>query len=157
MNTYNYEVKQAIVVRRDLGMPLGKLAAQVAHASMSFISSGLMRPLSRYCTDPYSYDNWFLGPTQEEVYTCEERRLIVDEELAIWLDGAFAKVVLSVNSEEELLAVYARARDAGLRHSLITDEGRTVFNGIPTHTCVGVGPNYIEKVNKVTGSLPLYR
>jgi len=36
MNSTN-EVKQVIVIRKDLKMPLGKCCAQVAHASMTVI------------------------------------------------------------------------------------------------------------------------
>lgn len=130
-------VKQVIVVRKDLKMSSGKMSAQVAHAAMAFMTRGLMRPVNNN--------------------TVEERKLIVDEELAHWLDGSFTKAVVAVESEEALLEIYLRAKNAGLRHTLITDEGRTVFNGVHTHTCVAVGPNYVEKVNAITRHLPLYK
>jgi PTH2 family peptidyl-tRNA hydrolase len=72
-----------------------------------------------------------------------------------WLAGPFAKVCVQVSSEEELLDVYYFAREAGLLCSLITDSGRTEFNGVPTRTCIAVGPGLIEDVDKVTGKLKL--
>lgn len=152
------KVKQVIVVRKDLKMPVGKVAAQVAHAAMSFLTRGLMRPV-RFEDDPWAIDAWMSHPYagRKDPITVEERKLIVDEELAYWIDGSFTKVVVTVNSEDELLEIYEKAKNAGLRHTLITDEGRTVFDGVATHTCVAVGPNYIEAVNAITRHLPLYK
>ena len=39
------EIKQVIVVRRDLSMRKGKIAAQVAHASMKFLIDNNLSPL----------------------------------------------------------------------------------------------------------------
>jgi PTH2 family peptidyl-tRNA hydrolase len=158
-----YLVKQVIIARRDLNMPAGKLAAQVAHASMSFMSRGLIRPEPTITEDPWSHGVWFgekgAAPEiqLESVLKIEERKLIVDQVLALWLDGAFAKIVLMVHSEEHLLELYNLANLQGLRTSLILDEGRTVFKGVPTHTCVAIGPNLIERIDRVTKGLPLYK
>ena len=47
-----------------------------------------------------------------------------DPALLDWLDGAGAKIAVSVPSEEALLDVYERARAAGLPCALITDAHR---------------------------------
>jgi PTH2 family peptidyl-tRNA hydrolase len=60
-----------------------------------------------------------------------------------------------VNSEEELLALYAKAMEAGIITSLITDAGLTEFNGVPTNTCIAVGPDFEDKIDSITGGLPL--
>ncbi len=42
-----------------------------------------------------------------------------------------------------------------LRYALITDAGRTEFHGEPTNTTLAIGPDYSEKIDKITGGLPL--
>jgi Uncharacterized conserved protein len=151
------KVKQVIVVRKDLNMPTGKLAAQVAHAAMAFMTNSLRNQLP--LADPYSNEIWH-GIEHSQLAAAEGiklRTIEVDRELSHWVDGSFTKAVVSVNSEAELLELYEKAKIARLRHTLITDEGRTVFNGVSTHTCIAIGPNYIDAVNAVTGKLPLYK
>src|SRR5215468_9790644 len=91
--------KQVIVMRRDLGMRRGKEIAQGAHASMIWLALRIRQP----------------GST----FTDAERR---------WLDGAFTKVCVRVESEEELLAVVQKAREAGIMAHLCVDAGRTEFH-----------------------------
>ncbi len=78
-----------------------------------------------------------------------------DPALLDWLDGAGAKIAVSVPSEEALLDVYERARAAGLPCALITDAGRTEFRGVPTRTAVAVGPAWSDAVDAITGELKL--
>jgi len=72
-----------------------------------------------------------------------------------WDTGRFAKICVSVDTEEELLVVYTKAKAAGLNVCLITDAGFTEFNGVPTNTCLCVGPAWREDVDKITGHLKL--
>jgi len=73
-----------------------------------------------------------------------------------WLNGIFKKVVVRVDSEEELLTIYQKALNANLVCSLIQDAGRTEFHGVPTYTTVAVGPADDERIDQVTGHLKLY-
>lgn len=66
------------------------------------------------------------------------------------------KVCLKVNSEKELLEAYQNAIKSGLKANIITDAGRTEFNGIPTKTAVAIGPNKASEIDKITGGLKLY-
>lgn len=120
------QIKQVIVMRKDLNMRRGKEIAQGAHASMAFVSKKLLS------VEPLS---------------------VVERE---WLEGLFTKICVKVNSEAELLAVAEAARTAGIRAEVITDSGKTEFGGIPTKTCLALGPDFSEKIDKVTGTLPLY-
>ena len=119
-------VKQVIVYRRDLTMRKGKIAAQVAHASMKALLDFDAGSGPRFSLE-------LPGP------------------MAVWARGRFAKVVLSVEDEAALDEVYEHARALGLPAARITDAGRTEFKGVPTRTTVAVGPWTSDVVDKVTG------
>ena len=124
------KIKQVIVMRHDLKMRRGKQIAQGAHASMSFLCRLLQQQQSVSLDD----------------FTDAERA---------WLAGSFAKVCCRVDSEEELLAIHRQATDAGLQVHLITDSGKTEFHGVPTRTCLAIGPDDTGKIDQVTGHLQL--
>jgi len=129
-------VKQVIVMRRDLKMRRGKEIAQGAHASMAFLSNLVKDSLDKY-------------------NNLEVRDLISPVQKA-WIEGLFKKVCVQVHSEEELVAVAEKAAKEGVACNIITDSGLTEFNGVPTMTCLAIGPDEEEKVDKVTGDLKLY-
>lgn len=78
-----------------------------------------------------------------------------DPRVKEWLSEMFTKIAVGVSSEEELLQVYNNAREAGLIAELITDNGLTVFNGVPTNTCIAIGPDTHENLQPITGQLKL--
>jgi PTH2 family peptidyl-tRNA hydrolase len=78
-----------------------------------------------------------------------------DPRVKEWLAGKFTKIAVGVNSEEELLDVLERARAAGIIAELCTDAGLTVFDGVPTNTCIAVGPDTHENLQPITGGLKL--
>jgi len=126
-------VKQIIIIRKDLDMPPGKLAVQVAHASMgSFLLQCENHGLSR------SLDLAKYRTTKD------------------WLEGRFRKIVLYVKSEEALLKKYKELQDAGFIVSLIKDAGFTVFEE-PTITCLGVAPEKSSKIDPYTKRLQLLK
>ena len=130
------DIKQVILIRRDLGMRRGKDIAQGAHASMAFLSNAVRKSLSE------------IG--------CSNSPIDLTEVQFAWLNGSFAKVALQVSSEKELLMYYDIARTKGLTAYLITDSGRTEFYGTPTNTAVAIGPDYSDLIDEVTGELKLY-
>lgn len=73
-----------------------------------------------------------------------------------WLGSKFAKICVTVDSLDELMAVYNKAREANLITAIIEDEGRTEFNGVKTITCIAIGPGTDEELDPVTGELKLY-
>lgn len=133
-----YEVKQVIVMRKDLNMRKGKMIAQGSHASMAFITRAI---------------NWgslvsFSGGIVH--------LLVVIKEVAIkWMRESFAKVVLSVDSKQELDEIYNKAKEAGLEVHLVEDNGATEFHGVKTKTCIAIGPDYSNKIDLITGHLKL--
>ncbi len=118
--------KQAIVVRRDLQMGRGKAAAQAAHASCEAVFQIL-----------------------------DSRRREWREWLEAWRATGQKKVVLRVDSLDELREVYRRAVAEGLPASIVQDAGHTQLPP-GTVTAVAVGPAPEELVDRITGRLKLY-
>jgi peptidyl-tRNA hydrolase, PTH2 family len=118
-------MKLALVVRTDLGMGRGKIAAQVAHAAVAAVLAGLGG----------------LGGLGEA-------------DLAAWLEEGQPKVVLKVADGAQLDDVVRQARAAGLPAEVICDAGRTqVTPG--TLTCCALGPADTTRIDAVTGALSL--
>lgn len=136
MSEVTNRVKQVIVVRNDLEMKPGKLASQVAHASMAFLSNKIRQAMTG--------DSLSAG-------------LEFSEPEAIWLKGKFTKIILQAESEKQIQAISQQANEAGLHVVEIVDDGTTVFNGQPTLTCLGIGPDNADKIDAVTGKLKLLR
>ena len=78
------------------------------------------------------------------------------DNLTKWLQGGQTKVCLQIHSEKELLELHKKAKEMGLTSNIITDAGRTEFGGVPTKTCMAIGPNKSKDIDKVTGDLKLY-
>lgn len=112
-------------------MRKGKMVAQGAHASISVLLKYAGRDEGTFVMSGFS------------------------EHIAAWAEGSQTKVCVSCNSEQELLELYEKAYNAGIACSIIRDEGRTEFNGIPTYTAVAIGPDLPENIDKITGHLPL--
>ena len=127
--------KQVIVIRRDLRMRRGKEIAQGAHAATAWLADRVINQMRPNGT---------------------VARVALSTAEHTWLETSCRKVTVKVNSEEELMAVYDRALAAGLVVHLVTDRGLTEFGGVPTRTCLAVGPDYDDLVDPVTGGLELY-
>lgn len=76
--------------------------------------------------------------------------------LAEWKKEGQKKVVLKVKSEKELLELKEKCDKLKIVSSLISDAGRTELEP-GTLTALGIGPDSEEKINKITGSLPLLK
>jgi PTH2 family peptidyl-tRNA hydrolase len=135
------DVKQVIVIRADLNMRKGKIASQAAHSSMSVFFQKLEPDgTSGWQAEPDNRKGWFLPS------------LKYFEE---YINGRFKKIVVYVNSEEELLAIHKQALDKKIHCSLIKDAGLTEFGGVPTYTAVGIGPWDSKEIDEITGHLKL--
>lgn len=136
--------KQMIVMRRDLKMRKGKIAAQAGHACVTAVLAALAREQR-------------LGQVQADesgVTLCESTQPATP--LSEWFSRGVAKVCVYVDSEEELLAIDRKAKEAGILSALICDNGLTEFHGQPTYTCLAFEPALPEKVDPLTGALPLF-
>ncbi|MEY8677191.1 aminoacyl-tRNA hydrolase [Granulimonas faecalis] len=134
-----YKAKQMIVMRRDLKMRKGKIAAQAGHACVDAVLKALA---ARGTT---------LGEDGEPVFAADD-----DSALAAWFSAGVAKVCVYVDGEEALLDVAEQGMDEGFVVSLVRDAGITEFHGEPTYTCLAFEPLFPEQVDPITGDLPLY-
>ena len=71
-----------------------------------------------------------------------------------WYREGQRKVVLRVADLDELRALEAKAAKAGIPRAMITDAGLTELPP-GTTTCLGIGPAPQDKVDPITGALPL--
>ncbi|MDG1478709.1 MAG: aminoacyl-tRNA hydrolase [Myxococcota bacterium] len=119
-------IKQVIVYRRDLKMRKGKIAAQVAHAAMRVL-------------------------LQRGDAAGDAMQIALTPAMSLWVQGRFTKVVLSVESEADLLKIHQTAKERGVPTALITDSGKTEFGGVPTRTTVAIGPATADEIDPITG------
>ena len=134
-----YKYKQSIIVRDDLNMPKGKMAAQVAHASMGAIL--------------------FYARDMGEVTGTEDKpghlyQMNVPAPVHEWLSGDFAKIVLKCQTADDLFALEDQAKAQNIPYKLIKDNGTTVFSE-PTITCIAIGPWYAEVIDEMTKNFKL--
>ncbi len=55
------------------------------------------------------------------------------------------------------MQLYEKVQKAGLRVSLIIDNGTTEFGGIKTKTCIAIGPHSVERIDPFTKKYPLLK
>lgn len=113
-------MKQVIIVRKDLKISTGKLAAQACHASLG------------------SY------------------RRADNKTIKKWESESEKKVVVGVNNLKELFEVYEVVKNAGVPYYLVRDAGLTELPK-STVTCLGIGPDEDEKIDKITKDLKLLK
>ncbi|KAG6039715.1 hypothetical protein E4U41_002154 [Claviceps citrina] len=120
------ECKLVLVVRTDLGMTKGKIAAQCSHATLA-----CYKALARSNPDT------------------PQARL-----LKRWERRGQAKIAVQVKSEKEMTELRWKALDVGLTAEVIQDAGRTQIDP-GSLTVLGVGPGPKSLVDQVTGHLKL--
>lgn len=88
------------------------------------------------------------------VSAAEEARKHRKEWFDGWLWEGQCKIAVKVTNEKTLTELDEQAKEMGLPCALIVDRGLTE---IPpnTVTCLGIGPAPAERVDKITGKLPL--
>ena len=146
--------KQIIIARKDLNMSAGKLAAQVSHASMAFLTNTIRRDWSMNTT-------YFKGDEYKTYYSVE---LEFEQELfEQWIIGEFTKCVLKAKNKSQLLKAKTLAEEMGMTenedffciydncHTELTpeDNGRTL-------TCIGFKPMDSEVIDKIGKKYQLY-
>ncbi|OAA55926.1 mitochondrial peptidyl-tRNA hydrolase [Niveomyces insectorum RCEF 264] len=127
----NEECKLVLVVRTDLGMTKGKIAAQCGHATLA------------------CYKSLRRGAERGGAGGAAASRL-----LQRWERGGQAKIALQAKGEDTLLTLMGTARSLGVTAEVIADAGRTQIDA-GSLTVLGVGPAPKSLVDQVTGHLKL--
>lgn len=147
-------IRQYIVVDRSLDMSAGKLAAQVAHASVAALLAGTTR---------YVEGEASCAPIGLEWGGSLARTSVDADVLAAWVRQGEPKIVLTVDGERALAALVSRAESRGLMEDMdffcIRDACKTELTPDASGsrwTCVGFAPMDVETIAPVTGQLPLY-
>lgn len=116
------ELKQVIILRKDLKMSRGKAAAQASHAAVA-----------------------------AAIQSKREKQ----NEFSMWWRTGQKKVVLAVESEEELLDIEHKLKSTGAIFVKIDDAGRTQLPPNTT-TALGIGPHAQKDVEEITSKLNLF-
>lgn len=128
LNDVPGEVRMALVIRQDLGMQKGKVAAQCAHAALSCFRM---------------------------IATDEARKSFNPVMVERWLRSGQAKITLKCHGEEDMDELYAKAISLGVNACVIHDAGRTQI-AAGSATVLGLGPAPKAVLDQITGGLKLY-
>lgn len=135
-------MRQVIIARKDLNMGPGKLAAQVAHAAMAFMSQHIRQ--------------WHIYMPPKDI-------------LDGWFKGVFTKTVCEAKNRNQLMKAVDIAQELGLKEGVdfflikdacLTDLEPEEFdeNGQGrTLTCIGFRPLDDEIAWKISKKYQLYK
>jgi peptidyl-tRNA hydrolase len=153
-------------------MRKGKMCAMASHASMKvFFDRLTIFKEDEFLTYTQLYDSYGALNIISHSFTPE----MVD-----WMNGIFKKIVVSCDSEEELLYLYERAKDKRIPSAIIEDNGLTEFNcahcksrnscehykktftisnskcdKMKVYTAIAIGPDKSEVIDDITKDLKL--
>lgn len=147
-------MRQIIIARKDLNMSPGKLAAQVAHASIAFVSRQIQVMYELGIATPHKEINKFSVELFFEPKVLDE-----------WFCGSFTKTICEAKNRNQLLKAKIIAEKLGLiegkdffliRDNCLTElkpedeDGRTL-------TCIGFKPLDDEIAWKISKKFQLYK
>ncbi|SCV99757.1 LAFE_0B01838g1_1 [Lachancea fermentati] len=128
LNDIPGEVRMALVIRQDLGMQKGKVAAQCCHAALA-------------CYRLIASD-----PTRDSYNPEMTER---------WLRCGQAKITLKCPDKETMDELFAKAISLGVNSYVVHDAGRTQI-AAGSATVLGLGPAPKAVMDQITGDLKLY-
>ena len=153
--------KQIIIARKDLNMSPGKLAAQVSHGSMAFLTSMIKSNLTSMIKSNLT------EIIKNEVDDCNKiyiANLAFNKDLyEQWINGEFTKCVLQAKNKKQLLKAKTMAEVLGMIEGkdfwLIKDNCHTELEPEEdgkTLTCIGFRPMDSETIDKIGKKYHLY-
>lgn len=148
-------MRQLIIVRKDLNMSTGKIAAQCCHASLAFISNGLsIASEETLLADSEDIDLSFT--THYDIWQ-------------YWFQDIFTKTICEAKNRNHLMKAVAIAEELGLKENkdffLIKDSCLTELTpeeydeeGVGrTLTCIGFKPLEDEIAHKISKKFQLLK
>ena len=150
-------MRQLIIARKDLNMSPGKLAAQVSHASLAFLTS----QMRRLGADKVYYEG--------EVVARMPKCIVEPEVWDKWVCGIFTKTICEARNRNQLMKAVTIAQELGLQEDkdyfLIKDACLTELqpeevdeNGVGrTLTCIGFKPLSDEVAHQISKKFQLYK
>lgn len=143
-------MRQLIIARKDLNMGPGKMAAQVSHASMAFLTDKIQK---------------------ESIKTKKgyETHMLIDAgTYEKWISGIFTKTICAAKNKNQLMKAVTMAEELGMKQGedffLIKDACLTDLqpeeydedgNGW-TLTCIGFRPLDDDTAHKISKKYQLY-
>lgn len=152
-------MRQLIIARKDLQMSPGKLAAQVSHASMAFLTNMIRHGEIKKII---SHEN-------ENVEAYNIRITMRPDIYEDWMCGIFTKTVCEAKNRNQLIKAVTVAEEMGLKEGtdffLIKDNCLTELepeeigeDGIGrTLTCIGFRPLSEDIAHQISRKYQLYR
>lgn len=150
-------MRQLIIARKDLNMGPGKLAAQVAHASIAFLSQAIK--------EGFTVINTKVGDkTYDNINTLLPHGIVEH-----WIYGSFTKTICEAKNRNQLLKAKTIAEELGLvegqdffliKDNCLTDLEPEEFdeNGQGrTLTCIGFRPLDDEITWQISKKFQLYK
>ena len=151
-------MRQLIIARKDLQMSPGKLAAQVSHASMAWLTN-----LMRHNVEPQFSD---LNDLDTKYYHVSFD--INGDIFEQWLDGSFTKTVCEAKNLNGILKAQKIAEELGLKEGIdyfiikdnclteLTPEEVDEDGAGRTTTCIGFRPLPDEVAHAISRKFQLY-
>lgn len=152
-------MRQLIIARKDLQMSPGKLAAQVSHASMAFLSNMIRNGENE---KRISYEN-------ENVEVYNIRITMRPDIYEDWMCGIFTKTVCEAKNRNQLMKAVTVAEEMGLKEGTdffpIKDNCLTELepeeigeDGVGrTLTCIGFRPLPDDIAHQISRKYQLYK
>ena len=151
-------MRQLIIARKDLNMSAGKLAAQVSHASMAFLTAPLRDTKGNKNKIKRIEDGEYVFEIKMDAETYDD-----------WVCGIFTKTICEARNRNQLLKAKKIAEELGMEEEkdffLIKDNCLTELepeevdeNGVGrTLTCIGFRPLPDDVAHEISRKFQLYR
>lgn len=171
-------IKQVIIVRTDLNMRKGKMVAQGAHASMKVFFDKMQLALNtsgstHWCEFTFEMIEWMNSSFAKIVVGCNSEKELFSLKKQADIAGIINALILDEGATE-FKEICSRCSGKGLSFTKIFDRQIELdkdkrnqidvncefCNGTgkinkPTYTCLAIGPDVSEKIDKITSELKL--